>query len=351
MKKKEWVLSKTAMEMYMRCGASFDYYYNQGIRPIKKGSPLLLGSAVDDALNMVLENWESFSSIIDKLPGTLESFIFNEKQYPIGNVVHSKKDFDIDLLKLNPKDKVKNLVSRFGCDKDDLESVFEKLIRKQIDKEVLSDRQAAVLDVLCRFCHLQKAIVLIETFITEMQNEIKEVKKVQSRIPGGVIDMVAVLSDFKEYIVDNKTSTGRYPNNEIEYSMQLTLYAKETGIRNVAYIVMDKNLKKLNNQQCKKCQHINRGTAKTCTKGEGKNRCHGDLTPKVEFKAEIQLLKGEVTDTMINVASETREFISCGVKNKIFPCNFANCNNQFGKQCDYKDLKWKGSMKGMEKYK
>jgi hypothetical protein len=114
-------------------------------------------------------------------------------------------------------------------------------------------------------------------------------------------------------ILDHKTASKRYPEDECEYSLELALYAKEEGINQVGYVVFDKEMRKR------------------------------------QPRARIQVIFGEITPRAIEVASEVQEQVQRAVDAKIFPCNFSQCNKQFGKPCEYKNLKWKGDMTGLIK--
>lgn len=293
-------LSKSACEKYMQCPASFNYHYNEKIRPIRTDSPLVFGSGIDSALNAILLNEGDPLEEYRKAIATTE----------IGMMVPRKDDLEEDLLLEDMREQLLIQLRQYGYQGDDVLGLAAALFQRMKDKEPLSENQYKALDTICRASLEQKAILMFEAYEREIMPFIDKVHEVQSLAGPGVVDAVVDWRDVGTIILDNKTAKKWYPDNAVEYSHQLAMYAEEKGIRQVAFVVLGKKL--------------------------------------VRNKVKTQVILGEVTDEMIKVSSELQREVQRAVDAKIFPCNVTQCNNQYGKPCTYRDLKWKGDMSGLE---
>lgn len=343
--KPRYPISYSAMQKYLRCPASYDYHYNQRIRPKYIGSSLILGIAVDNAVNLILQKFPK-SVQSENIEKVLIEGIMRE---PLGNVEPSKKDWDIDLYNLVNEKRKTNLLKLWNLGDVSL----DEFVLGLLDKQKLKKSEAIILDALCRECLIVKAKFMIEAYQRDILPKIKNVISTQERLKNGIIDAEIEYVDGVTRITDNKTSTGLYAEDQTEFSMQLTMYSKAKKNENVAYLIMNKSLIKEKIKTCKACGAVNKSTHQTCPEVkeiEGKKvRCHGEFNIEVKIKAETQTVFGKVTKRMRRVAAETVKHVKKAIKACIFPCNFDQCNNQFGKPCDYRDLKWKGSMKGLKK--
>lgn len=351
--KPKYPVSYSAMQKYLRCPASYDYHYNQRIRPKDTPSSLVFGIALDNAVNLLLDTHPKEVSD-DKLRKLIHVEMFNNK---LGSMKPSRKDYDSDLIAIMDKDDQQFLFKKVDAIKGEIKS-FDDAISFFFDlqdDDKLKLSQKVVLDTVCRYCLIQKAFFLVKAYQRDVLPKIKKVISSQERLKNGVIDAEIQFIDNVTRIVDNKTSTGLYADDQIDFSMQLTMYARAKKVEDVAYIIMNKTLVKDRIKTCKKCGVINKSTHQSCNEmidmkdGKKPQRCHGEFDIVINIKGETQVIFGKITKKMKRVAAETVKSVKKAIKACIFPCNFDQCNNQFGKACDYRDLKWKGSMKGLKK--
>ncbi len=340
-------LSKSACEKYMQCPASFDYHYNQKIRPIKVGSPLVFGSAVDNALNAILLRTGSWVAEFQKA--------FNE--VPLGDMVPHHSDFDWDLVEEIDKPQILEAIKAEGYKGDDVNDVSTKLIRKYVNGESLSENQNKVVDLIARFCLKAKADLFFQAYVRDVLPNIEKVYNVQKESGPGYLDATVEWKGIGKVIIDHKTSGKRYPDNAVEYSAQLAMYAAEEKINLVAYVVFLKAIRKNRIRTCSTCGVVsNNNRIKTCdatanAKDDGiYTRCDGQFDETIRPEAEIQVVHGEITEQGMAVAEELQREVKRAVDAKIFPCNVQQCNSQFGKPCTYRDLKWKGDMTGLKQF-
>lgn len=348
----KYPVSYSAMQKYLRCPASYDYHYNQRIRPKFTSSSLVFGIALDKAVNLLLETHPKEVSD-DKLKKSIHEDLFRDEW---GTVKPSTKDWDPDLFELVDKTRKNRVIGNAqGLDMLNDEYSVNSLMTTLFEKEEPDKFGLAVLDSFCRECLNIKAFFLVKAYQRDVLPKIKKVISSQERLKNGVIDAEIQFIDNVTRIVDNKTSTGLYADDQIDFSMQLTMYARAKKVEDVAYIIMNKNLVKDRIKTCKKCGVINKSTHQSCNEmidmkdGKKPQRCHGEFDIVINIKGETQVIFGKITKKMKRVAAETVKSVKKAIKACIFPCNFDQCNNQFGKACDYRDLKWKGSMKGLKK--
>jgi hypothetical protein len=337
-------LSKSACEKYMACPAAFDFYYNKKISPIKMGSALMFGNGMDSALNELLLNTGV---------EPLQAYRNAVSKYELGKVMFGKYDFDAELLtdeKLKALLPILNTVGYKGTDPLDL---FRKLTSKA---EPLSENQEKAIDVIYRAVFEAKAELMLEAYRIKVLPFITAVYNVQKASGPGFLDATVEWRDRGRVILEHKTSGRPYPEDAIDYSAQLAMYAAEENVKLVAFVVLIKEIQKNRRKVCTVCGYVGQGSHRTCDnmvdvhpQGDGKlRRCGGDWTVTISPEAEIQILHGEVTEQAMAVAAELQREVQRAVDAKIFPCNVGQCNNQYGKQCEYKNLKWKNDMTGLE---
>ncbi len=334
-----WKLSKSACAKYLQCPASFDYFYLQNIRPIKVGSPLVFGNGIDEALNSLLLK-------TNQLP--LKVYRDSVAKTPLGKMVPNKYDFDSDLLTDTHRKELLITLVTFGYKGTDVDGLYLSLLDKYNSGEELSENQAKALDFICRAVLEVKAYLFFKAYEIHVLPLIEKTHNVQKRTGAGYLDATVDWKTLGKRILDHKTSGRPYPNNSIDYSLQLAMYANEEQIFDVTYVVFIKAIKKHKRKICVECGHVGKGSHKTCDNEIEKKRCNGEWEITIDPEAEIQILHGEITPEAINVAKEVPEQVRRAVDAKAFPCNFEQCNSQFGKPCEYRNLKWKGSMEGLE---
>lgn len=331
-------LSHSACGKYMDCPFSFDAYYNQKLQPIKKGSPLVFGNGMDAAINAMLLTSHDAEPIDEYRRAVAET--------ELGRMTPSKYDFDADLLDSVRIELLLKKLNQVGYKGDDPIKLYYSLM----DKQDLSENQEKALDLICREVLEVKAELMIKAYKKIVLPYILKVYNVQKASGPGYLDATVEWRGKGKIILDNKTSGQRYQDNAVEYSTQLAMYAAEEKINNVAYVVMVKNIKKNKEKICSECG--NNGTGKrhkSCDYiiDDGA-RCAGEWTETINPEAEIQIIHGVITDKVMEVAAELQRNVQVAVDAKLFHCNAGKCNSMYGKQCEYKDYKHKGSLEGLE---
>lgn len=289
-------LSNSSCARYLTCPASWDYYYNQNIRPIKVGSALVFGSAMDAALNGLLLGNEKPSDAFKRVWA----------EYDPETIEYSKYDLDTDL----------------------------------------GDTPEASL--------YQKAKLLVEAYKRDVLPNIERVLEVQTPAGPGYLDALVEWKGRGVVLLDHKTSSRPYADNAANYSAQLAMYSAEKQVSQVAFIVLIKQIKKNRIKLCATCGHLATGTHKTCNfivePQTGKPfRCGNEWTETISPEGQIQIIHGNIEQRAMELAAELQANVQKAVDAKLFHCSVTNCNSIYGKPCEYKNLKWFGSMDGLKK--
>lgn len=330
--------SKSACAKYLQCPAGYDYHYNKNIRPIKTGSPLVFGNGIDQGLNCIL----------NKAGDPMEALHAEFNKFPIGTVIPNHADYDAELLSESEKEVLLQGLRQYGYQGDDVDGLASTLLARIKEDEELSENQSKAIDYICRVSLEKKAELMFAAYTTKVLPSISKVYNVQKRSGPGILDATVEWDGVGRVIVDHKTSSKSYANDSCDYSLELALYAGEEKVDRVAYVVLMKNIKKNRIKICSVCGFRGMGSHTTCNNEVAKKRCGGEWNVTILPECDIQVVHGEITPRAIEVASEVQTQIQRAVDEKVFFCNFAQCNSQFGKQCIYKNLHWKGDMTGLE---
>lgn len=314
----------------MQCPFSYDAYYNKGIQPCKTSSALAFGKSIDSALNAILLGSNNPLSEYDK----------TMSEYQLGTIEPHKNDYDNELLVSEDKKELLKLLFDYGYTEEQIE-----LIRTAVNKSDFSNPDLAVgVDIVIRRSLRAKAILFFEAYREQVLPYIEKVYSVQKPSGAGYLDAHVKWKGLGNVIIDHKTASKRYPNNAVEYSAQLTMYAANENVNKAVFVVFSKEINKNRIKFCSNsnCKHICDSRHRTCPK------CGSEWINTINSKCDIQIVHGEITERMKEVAKELQTEVKRAVEMKIFPCNINICNNQYGKPCAYRDLKWKNSMEGLE---
>lgn len=260
------------MDMYLRCPKSYYFRYVMGYKPDITNTPLLYGIAVDAALNYILE------SMRDKLPWDVEKAkeIFLEKM----------QEWDgqnrLDFFKNEVPEDLKDIIDEM--DPDHQEAVWENIVKR--------------------------GLASIDVYANEIIPQFDEVISVQNKgvITNAeghefvyVLDFIVKMKDGRVVLMDNKTSSARYPKNKVKKSQQLSLYLEQfPDITYAGYCVLIKNPEK------------ERG---------------------LSYQLMIDEIPEETTAESYAKLDDTLNKIAAGE----FPCNPKGCF-AFGKRCPYEKL-------------
>lgn len=271
-------LSYTAIEKYKTCPKSYFFYYVAKLREVKLSSPLIFGGTFDNSLNSLLKGEANY---LTKFREQWEGYLDNK------DVKYSRTDLDESLL-------------------NDKENTYNDQFRSWLSMK-------------------RKGEMMLEAYKEQVLPNIKEILAVQKffklqNAEGdaliGYIDLVCKWIDDRILICDNKTSGSKYEESSARESIQLANYLEAESenyenTRNVAFIVVPKNVRKLKEPRVPVQIII-------------------DEVP-MEFQQEVVAKNNEVNDL---------------IKDGEFPRNYSACIGKYGK-CTYYNLCHNGSIEGL----
>ena len=216
-------ISYSAKEKYAQCPMMYKLHYIDRIRPERSGSALVFGSALDAALNHLLEHKD--------LAQAQSVFWMEWSEWEHKAVIdYYKSDLDMELLTAQE------------CEELDL-----------IQDEALRNHRANWLSLF------KKGTKLVDAYHRELLPRIKKVISIQKEIGlvgtaedgsstedtiTGVIDLEAEIElDNGEVVVailDNKSTSTPYPKNSYKTKHQTALYTFAEGINYAGFLTMNK---------------------------------------------------------------------------------------------------------------
>lgn len=392
-------LSHSSQGKYLSCGYSYYLHYIEKWRPVTFSSALVFGSGIDDALNELLSKKDE--------PNALELAInaFDRKweqgensarelvDMPLNPFIeYSKYDFDADLLEKSDWAELFRYDPKFFETKQEIES---KIYPKEdengekaapVDWLDIPEDQRTVYNYSIWKCLARKGHILLKAYYEEILPLFKEVLAVQMPVSlvddegndlNGIIDLVVKLDGSKfglDYdpvvIVDNKTTSTKYEEDSVKSSEQLAKYQAILNIKAddpesdwnhhidfCAYAVMSKKLDKDITKICEECGHIGQGTHKTCDntverdlggkKGIKSVRCNGKWHKDKKFKAKTQFILGKISQEFEEIVLENANTVKSCIEMGLFPRNYSQCSNMYGRVCPFLNKCHNGNNKGL----
>lgn len=351
-------ISHSASNKYKGCPAQYKLHYIDRIRSHQLGSALLFGSALDEALNVLLE------TKLDNPPETATSDLVRIKQgfdihmtYKIINkeqedvrtshfIEYFKSDFDPDILLEEDWTTLKRFISDAGYETDgqvpeplELYKEFSEVLRtEKLDNTDLSFYNYASWLSLRRKGHL-----MLEHYVDEIMPQIKRVTSIQRAVelPNGEGDILQGYIDFEGELeghegvitIDNKTSTPKYKLSDINTKGQLGIYDEYTGNGKGAYIVLLKKVKFIVTVKCDTCGEESTRKLKNCPA----KKCKGKMEQVSKIpQIESQILVDDIDEEKKDLLFDDLCGILSGIENKEFEQNRDSCF-QFGRKCIYYD--------------
>lgn len=355
-------ISHSAVNTYSQCAKRYKLHYIDRIRPILQPIFFVFGSALDYALNNLLEskNVEESIKLFDK------SFRFgninNEPQYIPDNIniVYAKRDFDSDLLveddylKYNELKEKLNLKSETKLE-DDVAYFLD--IKEKNGLKGLTVDERKLYNMANWLCMRRKGHVMIQSYAKEILPKINKVITIQKKINltndegdvvTGALDLAVEWIDGKRYILDNKTSYKEYEPDSAMRSQQLIVYhhaeKEELKLDGVGFIVMYKQILKNKTKKCLSCGKDGTGQRhKTCDAVVDEKRCNGEWLEKIKPECRIEIILNEVTEAAENLVIQTFDESNEGIKKGVFSPNLNACSMGAEWKCAYYNLCWKGS--------
>jgi hypothetical protein len=327
-------LSKTAVEMYQQCGMKYKLHYIDKWRTKLLDSPLFFGSAIDEALNCLLITKKKTLigdevEFLAKNPIILfyDSFkyvkVLDEKvDIRFSELArYSASDIDLDILLDEDLDYIltHNPSKEIDLFKENVVSFIEECQKVRKEKGLLELPEYKLYN-LCAWTSLyRKGLMLIDAYEKNIMPEIVEVHDIQKlvHLPNeqgdhitGFIDFTATFKDGVKRVMDNKTSSQRYTQQDILDSQQLSIYTEFESNKQCGFAVLEKKIR------------------------------------KKEPRVRTELVFGEVSDAQVEKHFEAIDSVLKNVKNGVFEKNERSCF-LYGKPCPFYDACLKNDFSGL----
>lgn len=352
-------MSYSKFSTYSQCGEKYRLSYLEGWREKSKSSALIFGNCIDLALNCLLEtndinkalnifdaNWEC--PVIDRGKPPVDLWKSNAIQY-------TPKDFDIDIL---PSEVIQQL--EFGLVDLKLDLSVEGAVR-YMDNIPLTSEQLAWRQSAYWVSMKMKGQIMLNGYAVNIIPNIKSVKAVQHKFNltndandnlVGFVDAVVEWKDGSIILLDNKTASRDYTENQPTYSPQLLLYyfalQEEFKLDKIGFIVLNKAIRKNRIKICATCG--NEGTGgrhKTCANEVNENRCNGKWIENVQPEAYIQVVINSPNPDGEELALSAIASANEGIKKEVYVKNLSSCIQGF--KCQFFNVCWNKDYSSVEK--
>lgn len=304
MSKKGIQLSHSASQKFLECGMKYKLHYIDRIRPVKLGSALFFGSAVDEGLNVLLE-YKKQGKEHDCDQATVKFSNEWEKQKDNPNIEYFKSDIDLSLI-----DAYKDKLLEFDPEVTDHETFIEECFTILKNKETLCEEDQALYNRIAWYSLHTKGIMLIDAYEKDILPQIHTVFDIQKKVElpddhgNNLIGYIDVIVSFieapdKKVVLDNKTSSKPYKDDSVAESPQLSIYSEHEGLDYAAYAVVEKAIRKR------------------------------------EPRTRTQLIIDKIPEKTIEKTFTELDDVLEGIENKEFDKNYESGCYSFGRPCDY----------------
>lgn len=324
-------VSFSALECYEQCSEKYRLRYKERLSSEKINSPLLFGTAIDAAIELLLlkkkedlteaeldlQLNETAYSVFDKTMREQNGQLLERN--PLCEYFFS--DFDPSVLKSEDL----ALLNKQYPSIADFEEFFAQCKKKINQRQTLKTGSKIIFNHMCWLSLYRKGELLIEAYERDILPQIHRVYAIQKEIIlenasgdklRGKIDFTASFKTEIDsiFIMDNKTSSKAYTKDSVANSIQLAIYCEAEGTAKAGYAVMEKALR------VKEPRARTQLILDTVTE---------EQKQKVFDKVEVQL--NNIASGEFHKKASPKE------------CSF------FGRPCEFFDLCWKGSMDGLIK--
>lgn len=341
---------------YINCPKHWELRYKHKLSAEDEGASLHFGSAVDTAIEEMLEGKKDYMKTFKDRWKVAQAFGKTTQVYDNIKVVYSHYDFDeavlndVDLKQLESWAKELKLDAVITKPKDTI-TLFKNIAKdKKNPYKGINEDQLRFFARASWLSLERKGELLIQSFkdqflpkitkvvSTQQRGEIKDPTTGDSII--GYIDMVLEIEGYdKPIIFDLKTAARPYDEKTIELTEQLTLYqamkGKDYNTNLVGYVVLCKNIPKESVAHCKTCNHRKTGRHKSCDAEINGVRCGGEWHEVTELKPQVQVLVKEKSDEEVNKLLESYGNIIVAMKNNIVYKDVSKCHSWYGGKCPY----------------
>lgn len=284
------------------------------------------------------------------------------------NIVYSNADFDEYILTDSNKDQINKWRIELGFSESDFVKLYKDILEKKKNPfKPLKLEEWKFFNRVSWLSLVRKGELLIDVFNKKVYTKITKIHCIQKfsnwkhpvsgDIVMGVIDMVVEMEGYdKPIILDLKTSSREYTREQIELTDQLLIYLAMEGANYntnlVGYLVLPKNINKIEKSVCKTCGHKKISKHRTCNNVLSNNsRCGGDWDKKVLIRPKYQLMVEEKSKEQIdNMLLDCMNLMKA-MSNKIVYKNKDKCYNWFGSKCPYFNACHNNNYEGLVKKK
>lgn len=353
------ILSHSAVNLYQTCGHKYNLHYNHKYREKITSGALVFGSALDAAINSLLEDKKNAS--LKDLDHYQEEFDEAWKSTTINNkkvadlskstlVAYSASDFDEDLLDDNDLNQLYAFLQSIYPDtvqdkKQAVISAYE--LRQKVKKDngltALKTEDAQFLNFANWLSLRHKGLLMIKAYYEEVLPKIVKVLEVQRKVEIALetgdkfLGFIDAVLDFGQgpIITDLKTSSIHYNDDAANSSPQLAVYSSilhsEYNTNKTLFIVLKKAMKKNKLKVCRSCKHDGGPSrAKTCDNEINGKRCGAAWIETLNPSAEIQWVWGAIPEAFSQSVMENYDTVLKGINNEIYPRNFNSCKMAYG---------------------
>jgi hypothetical protein len=312
MSKKGIQLSHSASQKFLECGMKYKLHYIDRIRPVKLGSALFFGGAVDEALNVLLGAKKKivtydFDESVSVLQHALDEFDTQwVKQLENPNIEYFKSDIDLSVL----LDIDLEAISEFDKEVENHEEFLEECFAILKAKDTMSEEDQLLYNRIAWHCLYRKGLMLIEAYNNDILPQIHTVFDIQKKVelPDdhgnnliGYIDAIVSFIDApdKKVVLDNKTSSKPYKDDSVAESPQLATYCEHEGLDTASYAVVEKAIRKR------------------------------------DPRTRTQLIIDKIPEKTFDKTFEEYDNVLEGIENEEFDKNYESGCYSFGRPCDY----------------
>lgn len=349
-------ISFSQVRLYGECGKKYQLRYKNGYYEKYQSSALSFGSAIDAALNSLLEERDETKALAAfykawdfgrvGASSDLQPLQKNER------LVYAESDFDADLLTEEDVALIgQDWLQRYKSIQDD---------KKDRGWDNLTSQQRQYYNYVNWLCLRRKGPILISSYAEKVLPKIKKVLAVQAKreLSNGedsidmYLDLVAEMEDGKRYLLDNKTAARPYEPDAAARSPQLILYyhavKDEFKLDGVGFIVMAKNISKNKIKTCSVCTHDGtESRAKTCDNVVNGKRCSGEWMIDIDPECRIDVLLSKVSERAEDIVMENFDEVNNAIKSNVFTRNMGSCVTGYGK-CPYYGICWHNDFSNVE---
>lgn len=318
-------LSYSSMQTYLTCSEKWRLHYQEGLRSEWVFSSLFFGKALDEAFSALLLTKKKDLTDQERIQvRAMAEGQITPRQIFLNNMKNI--DHNGTLVDLDTYPKVMYFISDFDpnlFEVGELSQDWNRVLTKKRSKAKLEPEELELYCSVMLESLRRKGVLMLAAYEKEVLPQIQEVIAIQEKVslPNGEGDELRGFIDFRcifvdepgvIYTVDNKTSSKPYTRKQLEQSEQLAIYSEYTEDEKVAYVVIEKTLRK--------------------------------REPKVKIEIKRAKLREEVIDSVFAQV----EHVAAGVKREDFQKDFSKCF-QYGRMCEFFKLCKYGDMKDLKK--